>query len=240
MSLRQVIDAYKFIDSGGYLPEIGLEIDEEEYNIFFDSIDIDIVMSEFDEDQIEWASFLFGENIPYYLFGGEFIIDANYNIPVIEGNFTREDIVRVAESILNHPYQWGGKSPRVGPPEVGLDCSGYIDWVFVQLTGKTVGGGGGTASQYQRTLPISRSELKLGDLGFYYTPNQVPAGRFNHVGIFIGRIGDVDQFIHCGGRTWASGNRPKGRVIISDNNTGYEKATKFNHFRRVNIQYTNE
>lgn len=242
MTLENVINTYEKLDEGG---NVGLRfpIDEEEYSISFKSKDVDILMGRLSEEQQEWASFLFAENVLYELYGGEYALDIYYNIPKIEGDFTREDIIRVAKSIIGHPYQWGGKYAKRGSPDIGLDCSGYVDWVFMQLTGKTAGGGGGTAAQFQRTIPISGRELEIGDLGFYYPPNGIPPDKFNHVGIYAGKHNGSDIFIHCGGRTWSAPNRPKGRVVITYNNSDqkYEGNTssRFQYFRRVNIDYKN-
>ncbi len=110
-------------------------------------------------------------------------------------------------------YFWGGKSLTLGwdsrwgtPQEVwaagsvstgtvrpfGLDCSGFVDWVFYNASDGSfiMGRGGGAASQHSYCRPISWSKAQPGDLVFY--PDN------SHVGIVCGfdRRGNI-QIIHC-------------------------------------------
>lgn len=105
-------------------------------------------------------------------------------------------------------YFWGGKSLAIGrdsrwgtPTEVtsngskikgtirpyGLDCSGYVTWVFVNLgleastIEKTIGQG--TTSQWNLSTSIDKSQVKEGDLAFLAVPN---TRKVNHVGIVVG------------------------------------------------------
>lgn len=164
---------------------------------------------------------------------------------------TRENLLRVSTAIMNHPYLLGGKYSKVGPPTGPLDCSGFVDWVYVQLFGKTVGRGGGTALQWNNTIEIEEKDLKIGDLGFYHVPKG--ADTYNHVGIYIGKIDGKDAFIHCGGKTWGTPTRPNGRVVVSinDNVTMNNKdplgvtftpdasPSNFRYFRRTKFNFTN-
>lgn len=125
-------------------------------------------------------------------------------------------------------YFWGGKSPAgwnsnwgtmfmVTAPgsdntgtyqPYGLDCSGFIDWSF-----KTAGLGnlfsaGGTSYQWTRTSPISKDEMKPGDLIFKDMPGQ---GGINHIGIFIGKDQNNNNlYIHCQSGTGVVINSYKG------------------------------
>lgn len=141
------------------------------------------------------------------------------NLPdLVVGEVHRAQLIAVAASIVDAPYLLGGKSPAIGPPRGALDCSGFVDWVYVQAFGTTVSGGlGGTAVQFQRCTPIAESELQVGDLGFYYRPSDVPAGQYNHVGIYVGRIDGKPAFIHCGGPYWGYPGKGTGRVVVSIN-----------------------
>ena len=99
-------------------------------------------------------------------------------------------------------YFWGGKSLVIGWDSrwgttqkvtaagssttgtyrpYGLDCSGFVDWVFYNATGGEyiIGHGGGAASQHTYCTPISWDEALPGDLVFY--PGD------SHVGIVGGR-----------------------------------------------------
>lgn len=181
---------------------------------------------------------------------------------LIPGNgITRMDLARVAVSLINWPYQLGSKSPYKGIPIVPLDCSGYIDWVYIQCFGIGVSAGGrvpagvaisGTAIQFYASDAID-GELKIGDLGFTKHPKDVKPGEFNHVGIYLGTIGGQQAWIHCAGKTYGYDERPSGRVGISlpsgtnnynhINGTTYEPAMKsitFNYFRRPRYTFADD
>lgn len=161
-------------------------------------------------------------------FGGTLAFSGSYELPEIhKGNVTRNELAQVAVSIIGHPYYWGGKSPVLGEPVGPLDCSGYIDWVYYQCFGSTIGGGrvpshviqNGTALQFYSCEDISESELRIGDLGFYEDPANVKT--YNHVGIYIGKINGKNAFIHCGGSSFGyKPERPNGRVGVSINTRG--------------------
>lgn len=124
----------------------------------------------------------------------------------------RKAVVEKAYSLLGKVnYFWGGKSSAIGwdsrwgkPTRVtaagsrttgtirpyGLDCSGFVDWVFNNSLGYVIGHGGGAASQHDYCKPISWSEAQPGDLVFY--PGDT------HVGVFVGKDSNGDPLIiHC-------------------------------------------
>lgn len=124
----------------------------------------------------------------------------------------RRAVVEKAYSLLGKVnYFWGGKSSVIGwdsrwgtPTRVtapgsrstgtvrpyGLDCSGFVDWVFNNSLGYVIGHGGGAASQHGYCKPISWSEALPGDLVFY--PGD------SHVGIFVGKDESGNPLIiHC-------------------------------------------
>ena len=110
-------------------------------------------------------------------------------------------------------YFWGGKSlvlgwdsrwgqlrkvTAEGSPTTGtyrpygLDCSGYIDWVFYNMSGGEylIGHGGGAHAQHTYCTEITWNEARPGDLAFY--PED------EHVGIVCGRDEDGSLLvIHC-------------------------------------------
>ena len=74
----------------------------------------------------------------------------------------------------------------------GLDCSGFVDWVFYNATdGAHYPGHGGSATmQHSYWTPISWEDTLPGDLVFY--PGD------EHVGIVGGRDADGNLLIvHC-------------------------------------------
>ena len=108
-------------------------------------------------------------------------------------------------------YFWGGKSNAIGWDSrwgtmqkvtapgsqttgtyrpYGLDCSGFVDWVFNNALGYKPGHGGGAASQHDYCTPVSWADAQPGDLVFY--------GDDSHVGIVGGRDEDGNLLIiHC-------------------------------------------
>lgn len=124
----------------------------------------------------------------------------------------RKAVVEKAYSLLGRVhYFWGGKSSVIGwdsrwgtPTRVtapgsrstgtvrpyGLDCSGFVDWVFHNSLNYVIGHGGGAASQHGYCKQISWSEALPGDLVFY--PGD------SHVGIFVGKDESGNPLIiHC-------------------------------------------
>ena len=126
----------------------------------------------------------------------------------------REAVVRTACSLVGKVnYFWGGKSLVLGWDSrwgelrqvtaagssttgtyrpYGLDCSGFVDWVFYNATGGSyiIGHGGGAVSQHSYCTPISWDDALPGDLVFY--PDD------SHVGIVGGRDTNGDLLIiHC-------------------------------------------
>ena len=74
----------------------------------------------------------------------------------------------------------------------GMDCSGFVDWVFYNATGGQyiIGHGGGASAQHSYCTPISWDDALTGDLVFY--PGD------SHVGIVGGRDENGNLLvIHC-------------------------------------------
>lgn len=110
-------------------------------------------------------------------------------------------------------YFWGGKSLVIGWDSrwgqikkvtadgnsttgtyrpYGLDCSGFVDWVFYNATGGSyiIGHGGGAHAQHTYCTGITWTDARPGDLVFY--PGD------SHVGIVCGRdSGGNLLVIHC-------------------------------------------
>ena len=124
----------------------------------------------------------------------------------------RRAVVEKAYSLLGKVhYFWGGKSRAIGwdscwgtPTRVtapgsrttgtirpfGLDCSGFVDWVFNNALNYVIGHGGGAHAQHTYCTPISWSEALPGDLVFY--PGD------SHVGVFVGKDSAGNPLIiHC-------------------------------------------
>ena len=126
----------------------------------------------------------------------------------------REAVVRTACSLVGKVnYFWGGKSLVIGWDArwgelrqvtaagssttgtyrpYGLDCSGFVDWVFYNQSGGSyvIGHGGGATMQHSYCVDISWADAQPGDLVFD-TDN-------SHVGIVGGRDANGELLIiHC-------------------------------------------
>lgn len=177
------------------------------------------------------------------------------------GELSPEDLAAVAVSLLNHPYLMGGKYSQQGVPDGALDCSGYVDWVYIQCFGQGVSSGrlpegvavSGTALMWYACEEEEESELRVGDLGFLYDPAEMGRGQVNHVGIYLGSHDGQDYWIHCGGSYYGTEESPTGRVGISTSSgmNNYNpvdgstfdppmKSCNFNYFRRPQFEYTEE
>lgn len=186
----------------------------------------------------------------------------NIELPEITvGNVSRSQLAQVAVSIMGHPYIMGGKSSEQGAPKGPLDCSGYVDWVYVQCFGKTVSTGAlpdevavsGTAQQWFACQEIKEKELKVGDLGFMKDPKSMWPGQVNHVGIYLGTYNNKKLWIHCGGSSYGTTEYPNGRVGISAA-SGYNeynpvdgstfspamKNCRFRYYRRPQFAFTDD
>lgn len=129
----------------------------------------------------------------------------------------RKKVIKTACSLVGKVnYFWGGKSLVIGwdsrwgsiqkvwadgSPTTGtyrpygLDCSGFVDWVFYNVSEATyvIGHGGGAADQHAYCRAITWDEARPGDLVFY--PEDT------HVGIVGGWDEDGNLLIiHCGGQ----------------------------------------
>ena len=126
----------------------------------------------------------------------------------------REAVVRTACSLVGKVnYFWGGKSLVIGWDvrwgelrqvtaagssttgtyrPYGLDCSGFVDWVFYNQSGGSyvIGHGGGATMQHNYCTDIPWSDAQPGDLVFY--PDN------SHVGIVGGWDANGELLIiHC-------------------------------------------
>jgi hypothetical protein len=96
----------------------------------------------------------------------------------------RNSLVKTAKRYIGIPYRWGGESP-----ETGFDCSGFTMVVY-QLNGLDLPRS--SRQQYRAGRPVSRSQLRKGDLVFFATSG---GKRVSHVGIYTGD----GKFLHASG-----------------------------------------
>ncbi len=114
-----------------------------------------------------------------------------------------------AMQLIGVKYRFGGTNP-----ETGLDCSGYVQYVYKSSVGVNLPR---TASEQARIGErIATSEVRPGDMVFFNTRG------FNnsHVGIYVGN----GMFVHA--------PNSRSRVRFDSLESGYWK-TKFTGVRRV-------
>ncbi len=98
-------------------------------------------------------------------------------------------IVNYARSFVDIlPYVTAGSSLKTG-----TDCSGFVCEIFRQFGYDLPHS---TLMQYRSTQPISREELRAGDLIYFSRTND--PGNLTHVGIFAGYDSNTgfDMFVH--------------------------------------------
>jgi cell wall-associated NlpC family hydrolase len=124
------------------------------------------------------------------------------------------EVVVGALNMIGVRYRWGGNTP-----DSGLDCSGFVRYVFQDTLGLSLPR---RAEEMSRVgEKVSVRDLKPGDLVFFNTMRRT----FSHVGIYIGD----NKFVH---------SPSTGSTIrVDELDTGYWEK-RFTGARRVDIAYT--
>jgi cell wall-associated NlpC family hydrolase len=124
------------------------------------------------------------------------------------------DVVVGALNMIGVRYRWGGNTP-----DSGLDCSGFVRYVFQDTLGLSLPR---RAEEMSRVgEKVSLSNLKPGDLVFFNTMRR----SFSHVGIYIGD----NKFVH---------SPSTGSTIrVDDLDDGYWEK-RFQGARRVETSFT--
>jgi cell wall-associated NlpC family hydrolase len=91
-------------------------------------------------------------------------------------------IVEQAVAMIGIPYHWGGNDP-----DEGLDCSGFVRYVYRNTTGMLLPRQSAQISKAGSA--VAKPDLHPGDLVFFDTPR----GPATHVGIYMGD----NRFIHA-------------------------------------------
>ena len=137
-----------------------------------------------------------GTRLPYYkkgtfeVLGKKYKIDPRcvYEVKGERSEVKGEDVVRVAQSLLNVSYLWGGKNM------MGYDCSGFTQTVYSVFGINLLRNAREQVTQGQ--VVGSLAEAQPGDLVFFDHLDRAPeATRITHVGMLI----SPTEVIHCSG-----------------------------------------
>ncbi|MBP6019207.1 MAG: C40 family peptidase [Burkholderiaceae bacterium] len=112
----------------------------------------------------------------------------NLRQPVAIDPQQRQEVIMTALGLLDVEYSYGGAHPSLG-----FDCSGLVAYVFDAATAHKLPHN--TAQIASISRPVSKSQLRAGDLVFFNTLNRPNS----HMGIYLGD----GQFINApssGGR----------------------------------------
>ncbi len=140
------------------------------------------------------------------------------------------DVVDGALNLIGVHYRWGGNSP-----DSGLDCSGFVRYVFQDALGFTLPRRAEEMSRVGEKVAVS--DLKPGDLVFFNTMRRT----ISHVGIYIGN----NQFVHSpstgssirvddmGDKYWFTRYRGARRVDLPDGEGSTDIATRLQQASHV-------
>lgn len=123
-------------------------------------------------------------------------------------NINREKLMGEIENLLGVPYRLGGTTPK------GMDCSGFVNFVFENSFNKTLPRR--VSELYLTGVYVSKNNLRFFDLIFF---KNIKSPDASHVGIYL----DADQFAHA--------SQSQGVMISSLKEPYYNK--RFAGARRV-------
>jgi cell wall-associated NlpC family hydrolase len=126
------------------------------------------------------------------------------------------DVVVGALNMIGVRYRWGGNTP-----DSGLDCSGFVRYVFQDTLGMALPRRAEEMSRVGEKVRVS--DLKPGDLVFFNTMRRT----FSHVGIYIGD----NKFVH---------SPSTGSTIrVDDMDSGYWEK-RFTGARRIETSFSEQ
>jgi len=95
-----------------------------------------------------------------------------------EVRIIRTKIIKTAKAQIGDPYRAGHSGPNA------FDCSGFVRYVYKQVTGKTLPHY--SKAQYREAHKIKKKDAQPGDLVFFFRNGA------HHVGIYIGNGKMID------------------------------------------------
>jgi cell wall-associated NlpC family hydrolase len=154
------------------------------------------------------------------------------------------DVVVGALNLIGVRYRWGGNSP-----DSGLDCSGFVRYVFQDTLNFTLPRRAEEMSRVGEKVKFN--DLKPGDLVFFNTVRRT----ISHVGIYIGH----DKFVHSpstgssirvdemNDRYWETRFRGARRVPLfnadgtsvagTDDGSGSDIAARLQNLQNAHVSY---
>ena len=136
-----------------------------------------------------------GTRLPHYADGTFEVLGTKYQIAdscvyrIGSQKVTGEDLVRVAQSLKNVSYLWGGKNM------MGYDCSGFTQTVYGVFGINLLRNAREQVTQGE--VVASLAEAQPGDLAFFDHADRDPkATNISHVGLLL----DNQTIIHCSGK----------------------------------------
>lgn len=121
-----------------------------------------------------------------------------------------ESLVTKAMSVLGAPYKWGGTSKS------GFDCSGFLNYVF---KGEKISLPRTANAMYSKGTPVSRSQLRTGDLVFFKTSSR---SAVTHAGMYLGS----GRFIHSSSSSGVSISSINDKYYWGSRYVGAKRVTK--------------
>lgn len=116
---------------------------------------------------------------------GTFVKEREANAGVVDEPKIKGDWLDIAKSQIGSPYVWADQNPQgaAGGAGAGFDCSGFTTWLYSEAFGVALPAQ--STAQAQATTPVSRKQLRPGDLVFF-SYGRLGAGVIDHVEIYIG------------------------------------------------------
>ena len=121
-----------------------------------------------------------------------------------------QELILHALAFIGVSYKWGGSNPVTG-----LDCSGFVSYVFREAAGVVLPHNAYSLSLQGKS--VISTELRPGDLVFFNTVKRT----FSHVGIYIGdnrfvhapKQGKSIQIVSLGDPYWARRYNGARRIV---------------------------
>lgn len=95
--------------------------------------------------------------------------------------------------LFQQVYEWKGTPyHRAGHTKKGIDCSGFVERMYLEAYNQTLFGS--AKGLYDQCDTIARNELKEGDLLFF----KIKEGQISHVAIYLGNNKFAHATVHGG------------------------------------------